>query len=80
MEKEPIRFSMAYLTAIIKEAGYTLETFAKALNMSDISLSRRLRGETSWTQQDIYLAAKALNINDWETLKLAFFSTKKFEN
>lgn len=75
--REPIKFSMAYLIALIKEEGYTIKTFAEAMEMSEVSMHRKLCGKTSWTQTDIYKATQILRINDPDTIARAFLSVKK---
>ena len=38
------------------------ETLAKALGMTQPSLSMRLRGRTRWTIQDLVIVSKALDV------------------
>ena len=50
------------LRGAIREKFGTQEAFAKALAMSETTLSSRLTGKTEWTRQEIEDTCRLLNI------------------
>lgn len=46
----------------IREKFGTQEAFAKAMGMSETTLSSKLNGKTDWTRQEIEKAGKLLGI------------------
>lgn len=55
-------FNYDRLRGRIREVYGTQEAFAKDLNISTVSLSKKLNGEVNFTQEEIDKACKLLNI------------------
>lgn len=59
----------------IKEIFGTQEKFQKAVGMSHTSLSKKLAGESKFTQSEIYKSAEVLKIKNDE-IGIYFFTPK----
>jgi len=55
------------LTVLMHRKGYKRSTVAKELGMSQVSLYRRMTGESPWTLQEMYGLSDLLGIttDDW---------------
>ena len=55
------------LTVLMHRKGYKRSAVAKELGMSQVSLYRRMTGETPWTLQEMYGLSDLLGIttDDW---------------
>lgn len=67
--------SYAKLRGKIKEVYGTQGAFAKAINMSNVSVSHRLNGKLEWKSSEIAKACQALNIPMAENAE--YFFTKE---
>jgi len=67
--------SYAKLRGRIKEVYGTQSAFAKAINMSNVSVSHRLNGKLEWKSVEIVKACQALNIPLSENAE--YFFTKE---
>lgn len=70
-----MEFDYSKLTGRIKEVCGTQGNFAKAINISEKSLSNKLNNQKRWRQDQILLACDALNIAG-EDIKTYFFTLK----
>ena len=63
MSKENHRHKYDYskLLGKIKEKGYTQEQFACALDMSDVTLNKRLKNRCEFKQSEIIMSLSLLN-------------------
>lgn len=66
-------FDYSKLRGKIREIFGTQERFANAMGLGNVTLSHKLNNKTYWTQPEINLACKLLNINDFEVT--AYFFT-----
>lgn len=57
----------------IREVFGTQEEFAKAMNMSNTTLSFRLNNQREWTQQEITKALEVLGV-DTKEMAIYFFT------
>lgn len=67
--------SYAKLRGKIKEVYGTQSAFAKAINMSNVSVSHRLNGKLEWKALEIAKACQVLNIPLAENAE--YFFTKE---
>jgi len=72
-------FDYRKLRGKIKEVCGTQEKFAKAINLSNNSISLKLNNQREWTQKEIKKSLEALNISDNE-IATYFFYPKSIEN
>lgn len=72
-EKEEVDHSK--LRGLIREKYGTQEAFAKAMGISDCSVSKKLNGHTEWDVSEIRLACELLGIRS-EDIPLYFFTPK----
>lgn len=63
------------LRGLIREKYGTQEAFAKAMGISDCSVSKKLNGHTDWDASEIRLACELLGIKA-EEIPLYFFTPK----
>lgn len=68
-------YNYSLLNGKIIEKFGTRYNFAKAMGISERSLSLKMNGETSWKQPQISKAIKLLNISE-EDIHLYFFNLK----
>lgn len=80
MENTKTEFSTGLLRERIRDNGLTLAEFAKKLGISEISLHRKLRGATAWTQDEMFRATEILGVNDAKIAWELFFRPKNLEN
>ena len=66
-------FEYDLLVSRIKEIFGTQKAFAKAMQLSEHSLSRKIRGKVDWTQTEIKKACSLLGIIPSE-IHLYFFT------
>lgn len=72
---ENMVFDYSKIKGKIKEVFGTQRSFAKAMNMSEQTLSDKLNNKIQFTQNEIILACKLLKI-DPENISLYFFMRK----
>jgi hypothetical protein len=63
----------------IREVFFTQANFAKAINLSNASISAKLNNNIKWKQDEIERAVRALNL-PMEEMPIYFFSVKGLEN
>lgn len=66
-------FEYSKLLGRIKEKYGTQAKFAKAINISERSVSQKLNGKRSWRQDEIIRACEVLNIKE-ENISTYFFT------
>lgn len=66
-------FEYSKLLGRIKEKCGTQAEFAKAINISERSVSQKLNGKRSWRQDEIVRACEALDIKE-ESIPSYFFT------
>lgn len=74
-----MEFNYSKLIGRIKEICGTQSNFAKAINISEKSLSNKLNNQKRWRQDQILLACDVLNIAN-EDIKTYFFTLKVQKN
>lgn len=74
-----MEFDYSKLTGRIREICGTQSNFAKAINISEKSLSNKLNNQKRWRQDQILLACDVLNIAS-EDIKTYFFTLKVQKN
>ena len=72
---ESVKFDFSKLSGRIREICTTREAFAKKMNMSEASVSNKLRGKKPFSQPEISRAARILEIPEDEIL-IYFFKYK----
>lgn len=70
-------FDYSKLRGKIREMFGTQEKFANAMGLGNVTLSNKLNNKTYWTQPEINLACKLLNIDDIDVT--AYFFTPKVQ-
>jgi len=78
MERDVFRYDYRRLLGKIKEFYGTQEKFANDLNIGRVSLSQRLNGKLSFTQNEICRAVKLLQI-DQRDIPMYFFDVMETE-
>ena len=68
-------FDYSKLRGKIREVLVTQDEFAKAIGLSNTSISAKLNNKVEWTQQEINKAAEVLRIPDNDVY--AYFFTDK---
>ena len=68
-------FDYSKLLGKIKEKCGTQERFAILMNMSSVTLSKKLNGKSEWTQEEINKACDILEIDPIE-IPVYFFTVK----
>lgn len=58
-----IEFDYTKLRKKIKEKGYTLDSFGKALGMCHTTITHKLSNKYRWTNEEIFKACQILDIN-----------------
>ncbi len=66
-------YNYAKLKGKIKEIYGTQNNFAEAMNLTGVSISKKLNNKVDWTQGEIVEASKLLNIEDCQ-IKPYFFT------
>lgn len=66
-------FEYSKLLGRIKEKYSTQANFAKAMNLSERSVSQKMNGKCGWKQQEMVRACKVLNI-EVENIPEYFFT------
>ena len=67
-----MRFDYAKLKGRIKEKYGTQENFAKAIGISQTTISFKINGKAKWQQDEIVKAAKLLEISKKEIVEYFF--------
>ena len=70
-----MEFDYSKLLGRIKECGFTQETLAKEIGITESSMSLKLTNKTPFKQIEIRLICKVLNIQDNE-IGVYFFTPK----
>lgn len=70
-----MEFDYAKLKGRVKEVMGTQEKFAKALNLSNVSMTSKLHNQTQFKQQEIFNACNVLQISS-DSLFSYFFTIK----
>lgn len=68
-------FDYSKLRGKIREIFKTQDEFAKAIGLSNTSVSAKLNNKVEWTQQEINKASEVLKISESEIF--AYFFTEK---
>ena len=68
-------YNYSKLKGKIVEMFENQKSFAKEMNLSEHSVSMKMRGKVPWNQKDIAKACKLLNIPD-EKITVYFFTPK----
>ncbi len=71
------QFDYSKLRGRIKEIFGTQEKFAKAVGLSDVSISAKLNNKSEWTQREINRAAIVLKIKKEEISNYFFYPKVK---
>lgn len=57
-----MKFNHSKLLGRIRECGFTQEKLAKAIGISEATLSAKLNNQSYFTTKEVHLICKALNI------------------
>ena len=72
-------FNYSKLRGKIREIYNTQEDFAKAMELSNTSISLKLNNKSEWSQQEMGKAINLLGISD-EEISVYFFTLRSLEN